>query len=220
MKKTPYFSLTIDLFSVGVGPWSANFKRWPAYLGVLRARKQQEEAEAAHAAEIAATHRQYAEKEELVIEQVHAQVEAAHLAASRLLQRNTMRRIDWLRFKWVWKHWQQIWHLATVKRDRASVEHLHATTVAVQRTRAERDRVAYEQKLREGEAVDAQCGLSVPLALLAARQAAAGVSPEVVGDFAAGLAAVPELKVESPDRDRSPGARGATKLGRVRNVTC
>lgn len=125
------------------------FKRWPAYLEVLRARKQQEEAQAAHAAEIAATHRQYAEKEELVIEQVHAQVEAAHLAASRLLQRNTMRRIDWLRFKWVWKHWQQIWHLATVKRDRASVEHLHATTVAVQRTRAERDRVAYEQKLRE-----------------------------------------------------------------------
>jgi hypothetical protein len=76
-------------------------------------------------------------------------------------------------------------------------------------------------ELREGEAADAQRGLRVPLAPAAAHQAAAGVSPvEAVGDFAAGLAAVPELKVEPPDRDRSPGARGATKLGRVGKVTC
>jgi hypothetical protein len=73
-------------------------------------------------------------------------------------------------------------------------------------------------ELREGEAADAQRGLPVPLAPLAAQQAAAGVSPEAVlhGDFAAGLATVPELKVESPDRDvRSPGPRAAAKLERV-----
>jgi hypothetical protein len=71
-------------------------------------------------------------------------------------------------------------------------------------------------ELREGEVADAQRGLPVPLAPLAAQQAAAGVSPEAVhGDFAAGLAAVPELKVELPDRDRSPGPRAAAKLGRA-----
>ena len=75
-------------------------------------------------------------------------------------------------------------------------------------------------ELREGEAADAQRGLPVPLAPLAAHQAAAGVSPAAVSDFAAGLAAVPELKVEPPDRDRSPGARAATKHGRVGKVTC
>jgi hypothetical protein len=67
-------------------------------------------------------------------------------------------------------------------------------------------------ELREGEAADAQRGLPVPLAPLAAQQAAAGVSPEAIGDFAAGLAAVPELKVEPPDRDRSPSPRAAAKL--------
>ena len=70
-------------------------------------------------------------------------------------------------------------------------------------------------ELREGEAADAQRGLPIPLAPLAAQQAAAGVSPDSVGDFAAGLAAVPELKVEPPDRDRSPGPRAAAKLGRA-----
>ena len=70
-------------------------------------------------------------------------------------------------------------------------------------------------ELREGEAVDAQRGLPIPLAPLAAQQAAAGVSPDSVGDFAAGLAAVPELKVEPPDRARSPGPRAAAKLGRA-----
>ena len=139
-------------------------------------------------------------------------------------------------------------------------------------------------ELREGEAAGAQRGLPVPLAPLAAQQAAAGVSPEATretgchglechglvpmagdgmidgklkylgrtaanstpaaaalrgrqleqarvnegrlrlplaaalhGDFAAGLAAVPELKVEPPDRDRSPGPRAAAKLGRAQH---
>jgi hypothetical protein len=51
---------------------------------------------------------------------------------------------------------------------------------------------------REDEAAaGAQNGL-LPLSPLAPHQAAAGVGPKA-GDFAAGLAAVPELKVEPPE---------------------
>ena len=115
----------------------------------LKAELCLEDAKQAHTDEVAATHKKYKEGEDLIIEAVHQQVEAAHLAASRLLQRNSQRQIDWLRFKWVWKHWQQIWHIARVERNRLSIEHMHATTVSVQRTRAERDRQAFEQKIRE-----------------------------------------------------------------------
>ena len=125
------------------------FRRWPVYIEGLKATKSLADAKQAHKDAVAATHKKYKEGEDLIIEEVHQQVEAAHLAASRLLQRHSTRRIDWLRFKWVWKHWQQIWHIARVQRERLSIEHMHTTTVSVQRTRAERDRQAYEQKLRE-----------------------------------------------------------------------
>ena len=125
------------------------FHRWPMYLQMLRTRQKLDAAQAAHAADVAATHKLYAEKEELVVEEIHAKVEAAHLAASRLLRKNTLHRVEQIRFRWAWKHWQQIWYLARVERDRTSLDLVHSTTVAVQRTRAERDRMAYEQKLRE-----------------------------------------------------------------------
>ena len=124
------------------------FRRWPMYLQVLRTRQKLEAAQAAHVDEVAATHRLYADKEKLAIDQLYAEVEAAHLAASRHLYRNTLRRVEKVRFKWAWKHWQQIWHLASVRREREREAEAHATTVSVQRTRAERDRMAYEQKLR------------------------------------------------------------------------
>ena len=124
------------------------FRRWPMHLQVLRTRQKLEAAQAAHVAEVAATHRLYAEKEQLAIDEIHSKVEAAHVAASRLLYRNTLRRVEKIRFKWAWKHWQQIWHLASVRREKERERESHSTTLAVQRTRAERDRIAYEQKLR------------------------------------------------------------------------